>query len=386
MTRERRPMNKQHTVAIAACADYEPGTVDAAFEKALELAGGIADIVKPGMRVFVKTNLVARKAPTAAATTHPEVIRTVCEAVRRCGATAVIGDSPGGPLSAALLKSYYKFTGMSDAAERSGAELSLDTGTAVRPCPDGKVIKQLDITAMAQNADAVISVGKLKTHGMTMMTGCVKNLFGCVPGVTKVEYHSRFNKVQLFSDMLVDIEEAIKPVLNVLDAVDGMEGEGPSGGTPRHIGALLVSRNAHELDAIAARIIGLEPSAVCTLDSAMKRGLLRLDEIELAGDAPERFVIRDYVYPKAVRDIKLFSTVPVVGTLLNLISTPRPVFDEGKCVKCGFCERSCPGHAITLAPYPRADLKKCIRCFCCQELCPQHAVEARRSLIRRLFK
>ena len=99
----------------------------------------------------------------------------------------------------------------------------------------------MDITNMANSADAVISCSKLKTHGMTLMTGCVKNLFGCVPGTTKVEYHARFNQLNRFSDMLVDIERCVRPVISVLDAVDGMEGEGPSGGTPRHIGALLVS-------------------------------------------------------------------------------------------------------------------------------------------------
>ena len=92
----------------------------------------------------------------------------------------------------------------------------------------------MDITNMANSADAVISCSKLKTHGMTLMTGCVKNLFGCVPGTTKVEYHARFNQLNRFSNMLVDIERCVRPVISVLDAVDGMEGEGPSGGTPSY--------------------------------------------------------------------------------------------------------------------------------------------------------
>ena len=125
---------------------------------------------------------------------------------------------------------------------------------------------------------------------------------------------------------------------------------------------------------------------MCTLASAIGRGLVSPDDIELRGDPIDDFIISDFVYPSAAKDIRLFSTVPVVGQLLNRLAMPRPVFLQDKCVKCGFCARSCPGKAIALAPYPRVDLNKCIRCFCCQELCPQHAVEVRRSFIHRLVK
>lgn len=316
----------------------------------------------------------------------PEVARAVCAAVRALGATPIIGDSPGGPLSATLLKSYYSGTGLAEAAQRSGAELSLDTAQGFRACPEGVELKRMDITNMANSADAVISCSKLKTHGMTLMTGCVKNLFGCVPGTTKVEYHARFNQLNRFSNMLVDIERCVRPVISVLDAVDGMEGEGPSGGTPRHIGALLVSRDAHALDSVGARLIGLEPKDVCTLARAMERGLLDLNKVEVVGDSVGDIAVHDYVYPHAARDIKLYSTTPIIGRFINAVTMPHPAYDKSKCVKCGICARSCPAKAIELAPYPKADLSKCIRCFCCQELCPQHAVEVKKSIMRHFIR
>lgn len=377
---------KNAPVALVKCDDYTPARVDKALERALGLAGGMADLIKPGMRVLVKCNMVMRKSPDAAATTHPEVARAVCAAVRALGATPIIGDSPGGPLSAALLKSYYSGTGLAEAAQRSGAELSLDTAQGFRACPEGVELKRMDITNMANSADAVISCSKLKTHGMTLMTGCVKNLFGCVPGTTKVEYHARFNQLNRFSNMLVDIERCVRPVISVLDAVDGMEGEGPSGGTPRHIGALLVSRDAHALDSVGARLIGLEPKDVCTLARAMERGLLDLNKVEVVGDSVGDIAVHDYVYPHAARDIKLYSTTPIIGRFINAVTMPHPAYDKSKCVKCGICARSCPAKAIELAPYPKADLNKCIRCFCCQELCPQHAVEVKKSIMRHFIR
>lgn len=377
---------KNAPVALVKCDDYNPARVDKALERALGLVGGMADLIKPGMRVLVKCNMVMRKSPDAAATTHPEVARAVCAAVRALGATPIIGDSPGGPLSATLLKSYYSGTGLAEAAQRSGAELSLDTAQGFRACPEGVELKRMDITNMANSADAVISCSKLKTHGMTLMTGCVKNLFGCVPGTTKVEYHARFNQLSRFSNMLVDIERCVRPVISVLDAVDGMEGEGPSGGTPRHIGALLVSRDAHALDSVGARLIGLEPKDVCTLARAMERGLLDLNKVEVVGDSVGDIAVRDYVYPHAARDIKLYSTTPIIGRFINAVTMPHPAYDKSKCVKCGICARSCPAKAIELAPYPKADLSKCIRCFCCQELCPQHAVEVKKSIMRHFIR
>lgn len=372
-------------VALVRCPDYSKARVDAALDEAFKLAGGLESVIKPDMRVFIKCNLVMRKGPAAAATTHPEIVRAVCQRVAALGARPIIGDSPGGALGPAMLKSYYEATGMCAAAQASGAELSFDDSQCERACPEGRALRRMAITGMAANADAVISVSKLKTHGMTMMTGCVKNLFGCVPGVTKMEYHARFSRLEQFSNMLVDIERCVAPVFSIMDAVDGMEGEGPSGGSPRHIGALLAGRDANAVDCVAAQLIGLAPSSVCTLERARERGLLNPNNVRILGEELSKLRITDFVYPRAARDIAFFSTVPVVGRLVNMVTLPRPAFDTESCVKCGLCARSCPAGAIALSPFPKADLKKCIRCFCCQELCPRHAVQVKKSLLRRII-
>ena len=103
MTNIDTPRAAAPAVALVKCEDYQSGRVDAALARALELAGGLEDVIRPGMRVLVKCNLVMRKGPQAAATTHPEVVRALCARISALGATPVIGDSPGGPLNAALL-------------------------------------------------------------------------------------------------------------------------------------------------------------------------------------------------------------------------------------------------------------------------------------------
>ena len=41
-----------------------------------------------------------------------------------------------------------------------------------------------------------------------------------------------------FSRMLVDLNELVRPTLQVMDAVTAMEGDGPNSGEPRTVGAI----------------------------------------------------------------------------------------------------------------------------------------------------
>jgi uncharacterized protein (DUF362 family) len=84
-----------------------------------------------------------------------------------------------------------------------------------------------------------VDVAKLKTHAMTGLSGAVKNMFGAIPGLLKPEMHCRFPQKEDFSAMLVDLCEAVRPSVCFVDAIVGMEGNGPSGGTPRFVGRLL---------------------------------------------------------------------------------------------------------------------------------------------------
>ena len=271
---------------------------------------------------------------------------------------------------------------MKGVAQETGCILNEDFSTTTRYDENGHVAKKLDLLGLLDQVDAVISVGKLKTHGLSTMTGCVKNLFGLVPGTIKVEYHARYQDVGLFSHMLLDIYEHIKPCFSILDGVVGMEGEGPSGGRPRAVGALIGGRNAHAVDAVGARLIGLRPEQVTTLEAAIVRDLL--PEYEITGDEVEPMIITDFDIPMRVRRA---SWVRLVNKLPQAFR-PRPVFTHRLCDGCGVCMRSCPAKAIHMDEHrrPHVEVKTCIRCYCCQELCPKNDIEVKRSFIFSLLK
>ncbi|MBQ2990947.1 MAG: DUF362 domain-containing protein [Clostridia bacterium] len=369
-------------VALAKCGDYQRVHVQQAIDRILALCGGIESIVSPGQRVLIKVNLLMKRSPDRATTTHPEVAAAIVRRVQEAGGIPILADSPGGPYTKGMLSGVYEACGMKRAAQETGCVLNDDFSTTVHAVTDGLVARQLDLIGVIDQVDAVISVGKLKTHGFTTMTGCVKNLYGLIPGTTKVEYHSRYPDAALFSDMLVDLYEHVKPCFSIVDAVVGMEGEGPSGGSPRTIGALIGGKNGHAVDAAAARLINLLPGQVSTLAAAQKRG--RLAEYTLAGDAIEPLILHDFDIPMRMRR---GSWVALMNRLPQALR-PRPVFTHKKCDGCGTCVRACPANAIRMDGNrrPHVDVKRCIRCYCCQELCPKTDVLVRRNPLFRLLK
>lgn len=376
-------MSEQKTiVALAHCGDYEAGRVQEAVDRLFDLSGGIHSIVKPGQRVLVKVNLLMKRKPEQATTTHPQVAMAIVRAVERAGGIAILADSPGGPYTKGMLSGVYEACGMRAAAQETGCILNQDFSTTSHFVPDARVARQLDLMGLIDQVDAVITVGKLKTHGFTTMTASVKNLYGLIPGTVKAEYHSRYPDAALFSQMLIDLCEHVKPCFAIVDGIVGMEGEGPSGGRPRKIGALIGGKNPHAVDAVAAKIIGLKPQQVSTLAAAMQRDLL--PEYDVAGDDLNAIIVRDFDIPMRVRKSSWV-------TLMNRMPQglrPRPVFRHLACDGCGTCERACPAKAISMDEKrrPYVDIKTCIRCYCCQELCPKTDVIVKRNPIFALLK
>ncbi len=116
---------------------------------------------------------------------------------------------------------------------------------------------------------------KAKTHILTLITGSAKNLFGLVPGLEKPLFHSRFHDPALFAGMIVDLNEMVKPRLHIIDAVTGMEGDGPTSGNPRKIGVILAGTNAFALDMILCRLMSVDPAEVRFLQKQEKEVILK---------------------------------------------------------------------------------------------------------------
>lgn len=378
------------TVAVVKCNDYELSHVTSALDSALNLIGGMEHYIKKGDKVLIKTNLLMKAKPERAMTTHPSVIAAIAKAVIRAGGIALIGDSPGGPLGDNRIDAIYEASGMKWAAEQAGAELNREMGGRDVLFSEGIILKNMTLTTMALDADLIISAAKLKTHGMTTMTGAIKNLFGCVPGMLKVEYHYRMPELKSFSNMLLDICEYLKPILSIVDAVVGMEGEGPSAGVPRQIGALIVSSSPYAADFAAAKLINLKPSELCFFQRAVERGICEEDfsDFELVGDNIDELIVKDFDIPTA-HNTKFFDNIlpKFMHAWVEKAMGQRPYVVENKCRACGECKLACPPKAIEMVnKLPVIDYDKCIRCFCCQELCPHKAMKIKRPLMFKWLK
>ena len=267
-------------VVLSPCEDYTPETCRKALEAALAAIDGL-DWVKPGIRIGIKANLVSAMEPAAAATTHPELLAALTDLLTERGATVVIGDSPGGLYNAAHLERVYRICGLT---QIRNAELNGDFSQKEGKFPEGKVLRSFTYTGWLDGCDGVINFCKLKTHGMLAMTGAVKNFFGTIPGTMKPEHHFRFPEPMDFAHMIVDLQEYFRPQLHLVDAVTVMEGNGPTAGSPRHMGLVLASKNPYVLDAVCEDLLGLGKNTVLTQIAAKERGLLP-EKFEIKGDA-----------------------------------------------------------------------------------------------------
>ena len=383
-------------VSIVSCSDYDPTVCRRALISVLEPVGGL-EFVRPGMRVGIKANLVSFMKPESGATTHPVLLSELTRLLKERGAASVvIGDSPGGLFTAAYVKNVYRATGMHQ-TEAAGAELNMDFSQKEAEFPQAKVAKRFTYTGWLDGCDVLIDFCKLKSHGMMAMSAAAKNLFGAIPGTMKPEYHYKYSNAADFARMIVDLDEYFKPALSIVDAVVGMDGNGPTMGDAKPMGFLAASRSPHEADLLCAELIGLHREDVPTLEAARERGLIpeSWKDLDIAGDA-ETFRVGDFNNIGTKNDVVFFGEMLLgegnnpfkraFGKVMQKALSSRPKVAPGECVGCGQCAQICPAKAIAMAEkLPHIDRGKCIRCFCCQEFCPKGAMKVARAPIARLL-
>ena len=361
-------------VSIIRCEDYDTNRVFDAVKRAVDLVGGIGSFVKPGMKVLLKPNLLSARAPEDAVDTHPEVVRAVIRLVRAAGGTVSIGDSPGG--YGYNMDEIFEKSGMKRIADEEGAELvKFNTSKFVNGVPVSRHI--LD-------ADCIISIPKLKTHSITVLTAAIKNMFGAVVGLYKAECHSRAPKNEDFSRMMAKVYSIAKPHLSIVDGIMAMEGDGPSSGIVRKMNLVMAGTDAVAIDSFIARIIGIEPLDVAVTKEAYKAhlGEADLSKIEITGDDINDFIVNDFKLPQTT-PLK-FLPRSVTNGIASLIKF-KPFIDEKACKRCNLCKITCPVNCIEIEKdYCKIDYKKCVRCLCCHEVCPYKAISIKRNVLTKM--
>ncbi len=389
-------LEESNKVYAVKCPDYEQ--VEGRLTELLQMMGGIERFVAPEEKIALKVNLLLAAEPEKAITTHPAIVAAVGRMAKDRGASPFIIDSPTGgyEYNESTMKRVYRTSKMADAAREARIELNFDTTHQAVSFPAGVLTKHFDIITPLVEADGVLNLCKLKTHTYMGMTGAIKNNFGAIPGRAKPGYHAKLHDPARFAGMLLDLAACVAPRLSIMDAVVGMEGDGPNAGAPRRIGLLLASENPLALDVVASEIIGLPLENNPVLAEAKKRGdyPTQIEEVDLVGTDVANLRITDYALPTTLAGggglANLSWWQKVAAPLFRDGLTVRPRIVEGKCIACGACRDICPMHVITIKSngrhrYAQIDDKGCIRCYCCHETCPQDAIELHQGLLYRII-
>ncbi|MCI8336686.1 MAG: DUF362 domain-containing protein [Peptococcaceae bacterium] len=374
-------------VALCKCQSYEEKEIADALYQGFDLLAAEEFLPGAGQIVFLKTNLLMAKSPKSAVVTHPAVVEAVAAYFCKRGARVIIGDSPGGPFLPGLLKSAYHAAGLIGVAERTDSTLNYDVSVQEVLAAEKTRTNSFSMVKAMLEADAIISLAKLKTHSMMMYSGAAKNMYGAIAGMAKVDYHLRLPNYTDFAHLLVDVCETVKPVFSIIDGIVAMEGNGPSGGMPRQVGALVMGKNPYAVDWIGASVLGMSPEDIPMLAAARERGLVTPADIHIYGEELSTLQITDLQLPDS-RPIHFYHQ-KLPGFLSDWLDNrikPRVRVEKNRCIGCGKCVAHCPPRAMSLVDkVPKIAEKKCICCFCCQELCPEKAIEIYRGWLGRFL-
>lgn len=369
-------------VYISAQQDYDIDRLIKAVDE-MFTSFGLYEKIEPGSTVVLKPNLVMRSAPEEAIVTHPNLVSAVAVCVQRQGGSVLVAESGGGVYNPTVMKSVFRGCGYTAAAEQYGFSLYTDCRSQEVELPHGVRCGRLSVIEpyIQPRKSLVIDLAKLKTHGMMGYSGAVKNLFGVVPGLMKPELHCRYPEKEPFAEMLVDLCEYVRPDFSIIDGIEAMEGNGPTGGEKRFVGALIGSDSPYDADLAGAEIINIRPMDILMLKNAHERGLCAADTalLSVIGDSISSVLVPDFKRARS-SDVDFITRVPrFLQPLAKKITTPYPKIQKKNCVGCGKCAESCPQHTITVREKKaQIDYSRCIRCFCCHEMCPKHVIDIRR--------
>jgi len=369
------------TVSIVKCRSYDEEEVLMGLQHSIDLIGGIQSVVKEGDRVLLKPNLLNGKAPEKAVTTHPCIVKGMIQIVREAGGIPFIGDSP----SIGSLTRTAEKAGIKEVADEMKCPLVEFIKPVLPPKGGGKIFKQLEIDRVVLEADVIINLPKFKTHSLTLLTLGVKNLFGCIPGPRKAQWHLKAGEDRkTFAQILVDIYQVIHPSLTILDGIVGMERNGPNSGHPVPLGLILASRDALSLDEVVCDLLGISRKSLMTNRVAFEQGLGK-DGIEVVGEKVENVRIPHFEFP-TLSDPS-WNLPGFLRRALRNALTSRPVFEQGTCSSCNQCIEICPPKILNRKKDRLVfDYGRCIRCFCCQEVCPEGAIKMKPGWTLKLVK
>jgi uncharacterized protein (DUF362 family)/NAD-dependent dihydropyrimidine dehydrogenase PreA subunit len=377
---------KKAKVSIVKAGSYDSEELYTALKRSLSFLGGLEKIFKPRSKVFVKINhLSPPSRPDEAIVTHPSFAKEVLRLLLDLNLDLTVGDDIQSKQEDGFLISGYRRI-CSDLGVRL---VNLKQRGFTEVSCKGQVLKKTFISPLLHEADYILNLPKLKTHSLTVFTGAVKNMFGIIPYGLRLEYHRLYKQSDVFSQMLVDIFSCIPPHLTVMDGIVAMEGEGPSGGSPKKVGVILASQDSVAVDAVASKIVGFNPLNIFTTQNAYERGLGigEVRKIEIEGEDISSVEVRNFKH-SAVAQGFITRKIPafIHGFIqAQLVLTPK--ITTNKCTLCLACVEICPKGAAKLnGDLVWIDRRLCIHCMCCHEVCRFKAIRLGQRPLGRVFR
>lgn len=344
-------------------ADYD------AVRPAVDRAFDLFPMTLAGKRVLIKPNVLRSSEAGEGIVTHPAVLTAVVAKVASYHpAQIIVGDNPG-LVSYGDNEQSFEKTGLMAA---SGGYYQNIGNDAVQVDFNPAFVSRVSLSKAVLDADVIISLPKFKTHGLTVITGAIKNSYGFLPGGQKARLHRIAGSPERFHEVVVEVFRLRVPDLFIVDAVVGMEGNGPASPDLRKIGLILAGDNAVAVDAVIATMMGLDPARLRFLQTARALGLGDYDMQAIAIDGTLQ-VLPNFKLPplggEAIADNDQ------IQQMLENGGRVRPKADPQQCTACGTCVDHCPVEALEFVDdLPAVDPETCIACFCCQEICPEKAM------------
>lgn len=381
-------------VAAVRNDTHSPASLAVAVQALLEnITPPVNNLVRRGDRVLVKVNLgcSGMRAPEERVTTHPALVEVIIQALRDCGAIVSFGDDVArvGKYCPAL----WSATGMSEVAQRTGATLVDFVAAGGREIRGGLLYPRTHLVTNAYlDADVVINAANCRSHPNIVLSGAIKNMFGCVLGTRKQLMHELFwDSPSRFGRAIADVYRTVPADLSILDLTSVREGQGVPGVPPniRHVELLLAGTDPVALDSVAADAIGYGPLPIWTTYHANRMGLgeSATAKVTLTGlDWGE--VRRGHLRYPFLSSPRRKSMYEVVSNFANhSVFRPRPVIIGENCTGCGDCAGRCPVQCIAADEDNifKIRLRDCADCGVCLRVCEENAVALTHVGVARLL-
>lgn len=368
-----------NNVFIKRCLTYDLEKIKKIIKLGFEKLGGIEKFIKPNEKILLKPNSLQPSKPETAIVTHPIFIKAVIQVLKEKTDKIYIGESPG----VGSFATGVAVSGLKKIIEEEKVTLIELAGDKEIEIKDKLIFGKFPVDKRLFEMDKIINLPKLKTHVLMQMSLCIKNMFGIIAGLKKLEYHAKVNQDRIqFAKILVDIYRAMPPYFNIVDGILAMEGDGPgTAGIPVNLGVIIMGENGFAVDRVIPGLVGVDPFRIYT-NKVYKEFINNHKDLEfkILGDNPG--IIKKFTMPVDEQRPGLF------GYFIKIIrnfSLSKPVFVKEKCSGCKICVKHCPVNVLVYKGKEKGiicNYNKCIRCFCCHELCPENAILIKKPFLR----